>query len=217
MRKNTKRFQNQTAKFTKIIVILYSQEKFRKKRINVIHFFHVVDAGYSKFDVNSDLKITFYVISPQKKTVLQENKKDMAILKYKVTSPGDYKVCLDNGFSQSYEKTVYFEISIDTETNWDTINEMLEEDTKSNDTISRLKRTAQKVRTNFENIKHYQDTLRAVEARDINIQEKNLTKVNSYSSLTTVAMILFGALHLLLLKSLFNPSSLLFKILKILC
>ncbi|GBL90454.1 hypothetical protein AVEN_179390-1 [Araneus ventricosus] len=124
--------------------------------------------------------------------------------RYEVKKAGDYEMCLDNSFSQLSSKTVYFEVSIDVTSagyRWTMINELLESDQKKNDTISRLKRTVNKVKDDLENIKHHQDTFRAVEARDINNQEKNVTKVNAFSSLTTVFIMLFGSFHLFVLKS----------------
>ncbi|GFX53560.1 GOLD domain-containing protein [Trichonephila clavipes] len=105
---------------------------------------------------------------------------------YDITRAGDYQMCLDNSFSQYSSKTVYFEVSIDVNSEgyrWTMMNELLEADKKRNDTISRLKRTVNKVKDDLESIKHHQDTFRAVEARDINIQEKNLTKQSSYQAL----------------------------------
>lgn len=80
-----------------------------------------------------------------------------------------------------------------------------------------LQKTARVLKDHLETVKHYQDTLRVVEARDINIHEKILVKVNTFSSFTVVFMILIGALHLFVIKSMFNPSSLLYKVFKILC
>ncbi|GFY59225.1 transmembrane emp24 domain-containing protein 5 [Trichonephila inaurata madagascariensis] len=182
--------------------------------------YQVVDSGFSKLDISRDMTISFYVRSPDNKIVVKDLKKSHAIKKYDITRAGDYQMCLDNSFSQYSSKTVYFEVSIDVNSEgyrWTMMNELLEADKKRNDTISRLKRTVNKVKDDLENIKHHQDTFRAVEARDINIQEKNLTKVNAFSSLTTVFMMLFGSLHLCILKSMFNRKSLVYKIFRLLC
>ncbi|PRD25564.1 UNVERIFIED_CONTAM: hypothetical protein NCL1_40555 [Trichonephila clavipes] len=48
-------------------------------------------------------------------------------------------MCLDNSFSQYSSKTVYFEVSIDVNSEgyrWTMMNELLEADKKRNDTIS---------------------------------------------------------------------------------
>ncbi|CAL1263698.1 unnamed protein product [Larinioides sclopetarius] len=194
--------------------------QYAKPREALRFEYRVVDAGFSKLDITRDLRITFYVRSPDKKVVVKHVKKSNGIKTYEVKKAGDYEMCLDNSFSQLSSKTVYFEVSIDVNSEgyrWTIINEQLESEDKKNDTVSRLKRTVNKVKDDLENIKHHQDTLRAVEARDINIQEKNLAKVNAFSSLTTVFIMLFGAFHLFVLKSIFTPRSFLYRVFKKLC
>ncbi|KAF8791102.1 Transmembrane emp24 domain-containing protein like [Argiope bruennichi] len=208
-----------------LITVIKAREKecfyqFAKPRQALRFEYRVVDAGFSSLGITRDLKITFYVRSPDNKVVVKDVKKSNGIKTYEIKKAGDYEMCLDNSFSQLSSKTVYFEVSVDVSSagyRWTMINELLESDQKRNDTISRLKRTVNKVKDDLENIKHHQDTFRAVEARDIHIQEKNLTKVNAFSSLTTVFIMLFGSFHLFVLKSMFTPKSLLYRIFKRLC
>ncbi|KAG8198592.1 hypothetical protein JTE90_026490 [Oedothorax gibbosus] len=177
--------------------------------------YRVVDSGLTS--LNRDLKISFSVRTPKGKTIIKEIEKTQAIKKHDVLESGDYEMCLDNKFSQFTSKTVYLEVSIDVDSEgyrWTLFNEALEKDKLKNDTISLLKRTANKVKGHLERMKHFQDTLRVREARDIHLQEQNLTKVNAFSSLTSVSMMLFGGLHLFIVKSMFNPSSALFKVFK---
>ncbi|KFM66714.1 Transmembrane emp24 domain-containing protein 1, partial [Stegodyphus mimosarum] len=129
--------------------------------------YRVIDADYSRYGVVSELKINFYVRSPEKKTVLKYIKKSHGIETYAVAEAGDYEICFDNHFSKFSTKTVYFEITIDitAETyRWMAINESLLADKRNNGTITLLRRTANKVKDDLETIKHYQDTYRAVEA-----------------------------------------------------
>ncbi|GIX94544.1 GOLD domain-containing protein [Caerostris extrusa] len=44
--------------------------------------YRVVDAGFSKLDIRQDLKISFYVISPNEKVVVKETKKSHGIKSY---------------------------------------------------------------------------------------------------------------------------------------
>ncbi|XP_054713426.1 transmembrane emp24 domain-containing protein 1-like [Uloborus diversus] len=182
--------------------------------------YRVVNSDYSVFSGTSDLLITFYVVAPNQKVVVKEIKKSNGIFKHSVKIPGDFQICLDNSFSHSSAKTVFFEMSLDIsndESRWEVLHEMIEADKKGNDTISMLRRAADKLKDDLESLKHYQDTFRAVEARDLNIMEKNLVKVNALSSLTIVCMMLIGAFHLFVLKSMFRPSSFLYKLIRKVC
>lgn len=134
-----------------------------------------------------------------------------------MTEEGDYEICFDNGFSTFSSKTIYFEVFVDVDTDeyrWENLNKVFEARKYFNDSISHIKKVVNKVKDDLNKVKHFQDTFRAVEARDINLQEKNFVKVNTFSSLTTVVMMLFGALHLFVLKSMFMENSKLWKIFK---
>lgn len=65
-------------------------------------------------------------------------------------------------------------------------------------------------------IKHHQDQLKAIESRDRNLQEHNFTRVNQFSVLIIVVMIVVGAVQVIMVRSLFEEHSRLHKIFKML-
>lgn len=80
-----------------------------------------------------------------------------------------------------------------------------------------LQRTMKKVHENLNQVKHYQDQMRAHEARDRNIQEHNFIRVNQFSLLFIVVMLGVGAVQVIMVRSLFEERSRLHKLFRLLC
>lgn len=79
-----------------------------------------------------------------------------------------------------------------------------------------LQTSIAKVREDLNKIKHHQDQLKAIESRDRNLQEHNFTRVNQFSVLIIVVMIVVGAVQVIMVRSLFEEHSRLHKIFKML-
>lgn len=192
--------------------------QYAKKDQTLKFEYRVVDASFGDhFGAAKELSISFFVYSSRGHEIFSDVQKKDAVHKYEVYEEGDYEICFDNGFSTFSSKTVYFEVFVDVSTEeyrWENLNKVFESEKYTNDSISHLKKVVNKVKDDLNRVKHFQDTFRAVEARDINIQEKNFVKVNTFSSLTTVIMMLFGAVHLFVLKSMFMENSKLWRVFK---
>ncbi|NXG68911.1 TMED1 protein, partial [Baryphthengus martii] len=130
------------------------------------------------------------------------------------TEPGDYRLCFDNSFSTISEKLVFFELIFDSSRD----DEEEEEDDDDGDAwmeaaepedsldvkIEDIKESIETMRSRLERSIQMQTLLRAFEARDRNLQESNLGRVNFWSAVNLALLLLVALLQVSLLKSLFQ-------------
>ncbi|XP_014815298.1 PREDICTED: transmembrane emp24 domain-containing protein 1 [Calidris pugnax] len=133
------------------------------------------------------------------------------------TEGGDYKLCFDNSFSTISEKLVFFELLFDSprpEEEEEEEDGGEEEDegngwaTAPEDAldvkIEDIKESIETMRSRLERSIQMQTSLRAFEARDRNLQEKNLGRVNFWSGVNLGLLLVVAFLQVYLLKSLFQ-------------
>lgn len=168
--------------------------------------YQVIDGGHGELDIN------FHLASPSGKIIVSDFKKPENSHRTEVTEDGDYKICWDNSFSHISRKTVFFEIIIESE---DEENESWDFDEYDSLTpeelydmkLQDIQDAISRVRGHLNKIRHLQDTVRAFEARDRNIAESNFYRVNSWSIIQIVIMLLVGIVQVIMLRSLFDDSS----------
>ncbi|XP_028638230.1 transmembrane emp24 domain-containing protein 5 [Grammomys surdaster] len=161
--------------------------------------YQVLDGG--------ELDIDFHLASPEGRTLVFEQRKSDGVHTIEAED-GDYMFCFDNTFSTISEKVIFFELILDNmgedvqgQEDWkkyitdtDVLQMKLEDILESIHSIkSRLSKSG-----------HIQTLLRAFEARDRNIQESNFDRVNFWSVVNLMVMVVVSAIQVYTLKSLFE-------------
>merc|ERR1711990_534746 len=145
--------------------------------------YQVVDGG--------ELDITFEVFDPTGKRIVSDVRQEDGLHNVDTGKGGDFQICLDNRFSRMTPKTVFFEIFLDT-------------DDYEQDTVSGLKTSLSKIKTNHGKTLQYQAMLRAFEAKDRSVMEHNYERVNFWSFVHLCAMVGTAMLQVYMLRSMFN-------------
>ncbi|XP_047442430.1 transmembrane emp24 domain-containing protein 5 [Mugil cephalus] len=152
------------------------------------------------------LDVDFTIFSPSGQELFNDYRKSDGVHTIE-TEDGDYMFCFDNTFSSVSEKLIFFELILDNmdadedPNDWkeyvhgtDILDMKLEDimDTINN-VKSRLGKSAQ-----------IQTLLRAFEARDRNLQESNFDRVNFWSIVNLVVMMVVSTVQVYLVRSLFE-------------
>uniref|UniRef100_A0A224YWU1 Protein ERP2 n=1 Tax=Rhipicephalus zambeziensis TaxID=60191 RepID=A0A224YWU1_9ACAR len=181
--------------------------------------YQVLDANFGNMEMQQNMDINFILKSPTGQELIKEQSRTEAIHRHEVKEPGDHTMCFDNSMSTVSSKTVYFEVYVDKtgggsqeEDEWDAGEIPYSPELVYNDTYKDIKATIKKVHENLNQVTHYQDTKRAHEARDRNVQEHNFTRVNQFSMLFIVVMLVVGTVQVIMVRSLFEERSRLRKI-----
>lgn len=151
------------------------------------------------------LDVDFYISSPSGQVLFSDYRKSDGVHTIE-TEDGDYMFCFDNTFSSVSEKLIFFELILD---NMDTEEpndwkeyvhgtDML--DMKLEDIMD----TINNVKARLGKSVQIQTVLRAFEARDRNLQESNFDRVNLWSVINLVVMVLVSAVQVYLVRSLFE-------------
>lgn len=153
------------------------------------------------------LDIDFHLASPEGRTLVFEQRKSDGVHTIE-TEVGDYMFCFDNTFSTISEKVIFFELILDNmgeqaeeQEDWKkyiTGTDML--DMKLEDILESIN----SIKSRLSKSGHIQTLLRAFEARDRNIQESNFDRVNFWSMVNLVVMVVVSAIQVYMLKSLFE-------------
>ncbi|XP_062251812.1 transmembrane emp24 domain-containing protein 5 [Platichthys flesus] len=152
------------------------------------------------------LDVDFDISSPSGQVLYSDYRKSDGVHTVE-TEDGDYMFCFDNTFSSVSEKIIFFELILDNmdadkdPDEWkeyvqgtDTLDMRLEDIMESiNSVKARLGKSVQ-----------IQTVLRAFEARDRNIQESNYDRVNIWSVINLLVMMMVSAVQVYLVRSLFE-------------
>ncbi|KAM9327273.1 transmembrane emp24 domain-containing protein 5 [Gastrophryne carolinensis] len=153
------------------------------------------------------LDVDFYLISPNGDMVLSESRQSDGVHTVE-TVDGDYQFCFDNTFSRMSEKVIFFELILD---------HMNEEGTEQEDwknyvigtdildmKLEDILETINSVKGRLGKSLQLQTLLKAFEARDRNLQESNCDRVNFWSMVNLLVMVVVSIIQVFLLKSLFE-------------
>ncbi|XP_060267858.1 transmembrane emp24 domain-containing protein 5 isoform X1 [Ovis aries] len=161
------------------------------------------------------LDIDFHLASPEGKTLVFEQRKSDGVHTIE-TEVGDYMFCFDNTFSTISEKVIFFELILDNmgeqeqeQEDWkkyitgtDMLDMKLEDILMCNSDC--ILESINSIKSRLSKSGHIQTLLRAFEARDRNIQESNFDRVNFWSMVNLVVMVVVSAIQVYMLKSLFE-------------
>ncbi|XP_062979692.1 transmembrane emp24 domain-containing protein 1 [Elgaria multicarinata webbii] len=153
------------------------------------------------------LDVDFSLESPSGALLVDEYRRSDGVHTIEPTEGGAYKLCLDNTFSTISEKLVFFEIIFDSNPEEDDLNswaDVAEPEEMLDIKIEDIKESIETMKTRLERSIQMQALLRAFEARDRNLQESNLSRVNFWSAVNLSVLLLVSFLQVYMLKSLFE-------------
>ncbi|XP_008102024.2 transmembrane emp24 domain-containing protein 1 [Anolis carolinensis] len=153
------------------------------------------------------LDVDFSLESPSGALLIDEYRTSDGVHTVEPTESGDYKLCFDNSFSTISEKLVFFELIFDSPQDDEDLNhwaEVAEPEEMLDIKIEDIKESIETMKSRLERSIQMQALLRAFEARDRNLQEHNLSRVNFWSAVNLTVLLLVSFLQVYLLKSLFE-------------
>ena len=119
---------------------------------------------------------------------------------------GDFKFCFDNSKSRSGSKLIFFEIIVDNDSSDDLPVEEFEEQ-DDYDEVESMSASLTLIRERMKKTRHLQEQIRANEFRDRSIAEHNFERVNFWSIVQVVAMVIAGFTQILMIRSIFDEKS----------
>ncbi|KAM9214322.1 transmembrane emp24 domain-containing protein 1 [Leptosomus discolor] len=161
------------------------------------------------------LDVDFSLESPSGRLLVSEYRRSDGAHTVEPTEAGDYKLCFDNSFSTISEKLVFFELLFDSAQEEDEEEEDDEEEEEGDGwaaapedaldvKMEDIKESLEAMRSRLERSIQLQTLLRAFEARDRNLQESNLGRVNFWSGVSLAVLAVVAFLQVSLLKGLFE-------------
>ncbi|XP_040270897.1 transmembrane emp24 domain-containing protein 1 [Bufo bufo] len=153
------------------------------------------------------LDVDFSVTTPSGILLIVERRRSDGVHTVEPTEAGDYMICFDNSFSTISEKLVFFELIFDgqqVEDEPDSWADIVEPDELLDIKIEDIKESIESMKSRLERSMQMQTVLRAFEARDRNLQESNLGRVNFWSAVNLGVLVVVAFLQVYMLKSLFD-------------
>ncbi|CAH2062541.1 unnamed protein product, partial [Iphiclides podalirius] len=209
---------------TAIFSVVFAYEKdmtFTVSAGNTECFYHkvlpneIIDIEYQVIDAShGELDISFQLADPVGRVIVADYKKQDNAHRHTAALNGDYRFCFDNSFSTFSQKTVFFDLMVETEdspyNDYDDDKEM-EMGNAAETYMMRVKDISESVSRVKEHVsaaKRLQDLLSAHEARDRNLAEDMCARVLQWSLWQIAVMLLVGITQVFFVKSLFEePSS----------
>ncbi|XP_068095890.1 transmembrane emp24 domain-containing protein 5 [Hyperolius riggenbachi] len=155
----------------------------------------------------ASLDVDFYIVAPDGEVVLSETRQSDGVHTLE-TADGDYQFCFDNTFSHISEKVIFFELILDHMDG----DEFQQEDWKNyaigtdilDMKLEDIMETINSVKGRLGKSLQIQTLLKAFEARDRNIQESNYDRVNFWSTVNLLVMVVVSVMQVYMLRSLFE-------------
>ncbi|XP_045048461.2 transmembrane emp24 domain-containing protein 1 isoform X3 [Desmodus rotundus] len=144
------------------------------------------------------LDVDFTLESPRGVLLVSESRKADGVHTIEPTEAGDYKLCFDNTFSTISEKLVFFELIFDSLQDDEEVEgwaEVVEPEEMLDVKMEDIKESIETMRTRLERSIQMLTLLRAFEARDRNLQEGNLERVNFWSAVNVAVLLLVAVLQ----------------------
>lgn len=153
------------------------------------------------------LDVDFFISSPSGQLLFSDQRKSDGVHTVEALEDGDYMFCFDNTFSSMSEKLVFFELildNMDTEEDPDSWKEHVIGIDTLDMKLEDIMDTINNVKARLGKSVQIQTLLRAFEARDRNLQESNFDRVNFWSVVNLVVMMMVSAVQVYLVRSLFE-------------
>ncbi|KAM6921816.1 transmembrane emp24 domain-containing protein 5 [Xenentodon cancila] len=152
------------------------------------------------------LDVDFSIFSPSGQLLFNDYHKSDGIHTVE-SEDGDYMFCFDNTFSSVSEKLIFFELildNMDTDENLEDWKEYVHGTDMLDMKLEDIMDTINNVKSRLGKSVQIQTVLRAFEARDRNLQESNFERVNFWSVVNLVVMVVVSAVQVYLVRSLFE-------------
>ncbi|XP_030584292.1 transmembrane emp24 domain-containing protein 5 [Archocentrus centrarchus] len=152
------------------------------------------------------LDVDFTIFSPTGQLLFTDYRKSDGVHTIE-TEEGDYMFCFDNTFSSVSEKLIFFELILDnmgTEEDADDWKEYVHGTDILDMKLEDIMDAINNVKARLGKSVQIQTLLRAFEARDRNIQESNFERVNFWSVVNLIVMVLVSGVQVYLVRSLFE-------------
>ncbi|XP_056271564.1 transmembrane emp24 domain-containing protein 5 [Pseudoliparis swirei] len=154
------------------------------------------------------LDVDFLITAPSGQVVFSDYHKSDGVHTVVDTEDGDYMFCFDNTFSALSEKLVFFELILDNMEKDEEEAEDWKEYVQGTDVLDMkmedIMDTINNVKARLVKSVHIQTVLRAFEARDRNVQESNFERVNFWSVVNVVVLMVISGVQVYLVRSLFD-------------
>ena len=190
-----------------------ARECFHQYLIKDIH----VELDYQVIS-GGEYDISVWVTSPTNRILLSEQQKTNGQPNFKTEETGEYRICFDNSISPYELKQVHFYIGstddfedphFKTVSMFNNQNARAQEDQLGDleEKIETLRETFTKVTNNLEKAQRYQNVFKAYESIDRSVMEHNFERVNFYSIMNIVVLLIVGAIQVFMIRSLFEDKS----------
>ncbi|XP_052745948.1 transmembrane emp24 domain-containing protein 5 [Bicyclus anynana] len=171
----------------------------------------IIDIEYQVIDAtHGELDISFQMTDPEGRSIVADYKKPDNAHRHTAAIEGDYRLCFDNTFSTFSEKTVFFDLMVDSEEpevkDYDEDKEM-ELGSSAESYMMRVKDISDSVSKLKEHVsaaRRLQELLSAHEARDRNLAEDMCDRVLKWSLGQIIFMTVIGVTQVYFLKNLFE-------------
>ncbi|KAM4548943.1 transmembrane emp24 domain-containing protein 5 isoform 1-T1 [Odontesthes bonariensis] len=153
------------------------------------------------------LDVDFLISSPSGHLLFNDYRKSDSVHTIETEEDGDYMFCFDNTFSAVSEKIIFFELILDnmeTDEDPDDWKEYVHGTDILDMKLEDIMDTINNVKSRLGKSVQIQTLLRAFEARDRNLQESNFERVNFWSVVNLVVMMVVSAIQVYLVRSLFE-------------
>ncbi|XP_077979340.1 transmembrane emp24 domain-containing protein 5-like [Glandiceps talaboti] len=168
---------------------------------------HTMDFEFQVIEGGS-LDINFMLRSPTNKVLASNIRKTEGGHTIDTTETGDYLFCFDNTFSRVSHKVVYFEVVVESE-DYDNEGEWeadLLADQLVDMKLEDMQESLQVVKKHLKDSQAHQRIWRNVEFRDRYVGERNFDRVNFWSVINTVVMVITGVTQVVMIRMLFSDS-----------
>ncbi|XP_053618120.1 transmembrane emp24 domain-containing protein 5-like [Plodia interpunctella] len=172
----------------------------------------VIDIEYQVIDAtHGELDISFQLGDPLGRIIVADYKKSENSHRHTASEEGDYRFCFDNTFSTFSEKTVFFDVMIDSEESqekdYDGDDRELELGNALETYVMRVRDISEsvtRVKDNVSAARRLQELHSAHEARDRNLAEEMCSRVLTWSLWQIVLMMVVGIMQVVVVRSLFE-------------
>jgi len=168
---------------------------------------------------NNDITVRIHSPPPEPRQVYENNMLTEGSYNGEAEETGDYKICLDNKVSTWSDKTVWFEVQVEDPEDdydddymdseeWEAIKAN-NEDTEEmfNMKMEEIKTSVHDVRINVGKIRHFQFMLGAQMSKDTHQVDGNLERINFWSVVHLLIMVVVGFTQVFMVKQLFEDKS----------
>jgi len=169
----------------------------------------LMELDYQIIDGGSDgvFSVDFSITRPDGKPAVMEMDKSENNHQVVIDLDGDYKICFNNKKSRSGSKLIFFELLLDNDGNQDLDYDDLAPDDDYGDEVEEMGASLKLIKERITKSKHLQEQIRAHEFRDRSIAERNFERINFWSMVHAIVMIVAGLSQVMMIRSIFDEKS----------